>query len=249
MSVRSAAEVGAALAGGADIIDAKEPARGGLGAVDGDTLRGIAREVPAGVPLSVALGDFRSPAEVTRTIRELSIRPAGSDLFLKLGFAGASGESLLAELIAAAVEAAERLEPAAAVVAVAYADWLDAGSPPPDAVSRAAAWAGATGVLVDTNKKEGRNLFDWMAPAALGAWIADAHRLGLLAAVAGSLQAEHLDTLCGLYPDIVGVRGAACDSGRLGRVSAIRVATLRSRVDMSGKVPAKRHTAAPTALA
>ena len=42
VSVRSAAEVAAALAGGADIIDAKEPSRGGLGAVDPEDLEAIA---------------------------------------------------------------------------------------------------------------------------------------------------------------------------------------------------------------
>ena len=42
VSVRAAAEVAPALAGGADIIDAKEPARGSLGAVSPTRLREIA---------------------------------------------------------------------------------------------------------------------------------------------------------------------------------------------------------------
>ena len=47
VSVRSADEVAAAMAGGADIIDAKEPARGSLGAVDAATL---ARPSPTAFP-------------------------------------------------------------------------------------------------------------------------------------------------------------------------------------------------------
>ena len=57
VSVRSAAEVASAVAGGADIVDAKEPDRGALGAVSGPVLRAIAARVPAALPLSVALGD------------------------------------------------------------------------------------------------------------------------------------------------------------------------------------------------
>ena len=54
VSVRSAAEVGAAVAGGADIVDAKEPATGSLGAVSRRVLREIALGLPADVPLSIA---------------------------------------------------------------------------------------------------------------------------------------------------------------------------------------------------
>ena len=59
VSVRSEAEVAAALAGGADLIDAKEPALGSLGPVGGAELLAIAARVPETVPLSAALGDFR----------------------------------------------------------------------------------------------------------------------------------------------------------------------------------------------
>ena len=41
VSVTSAAEASAALAGGADVIDAKDPRRGALGAVSPQTLRAI----------------------------------------------------------------------------------------------------------------------------------------------------------------------------------------------------------------
>lgn len=254
MSVRSAAEVGAALAGGADVVDAKEPARGGLGAVDLDTLRTIAGRVPAATPLSVALGDFTAPAEVHGAIRGLPIVRAAGELFLKLGFAGAPADSLVAGLIAAAVEAAARTEPAAGVVAVAYADWRNAGSPPPEAVSRAAAQMGAAGVLLDTSNKAGPDLFGLISQPALGAWVADARRAGLLVAVAGSLGAERFPFLRDLQADIVGVRGAACDGGRLGQVSAARVRALRSELDAHGgyrpgrEVPAKRQTTAPPSL-
>src|SRR3712207_1522808 len=46
VSVRSAAEAGTALEGGADIVDAKEPARGPLGAVDPVTIAEILAVLP-----------------------------------------------------------------------------------------------------------------------------------------------------------------------------------------------------------
>ena len=57
VSVRDASEAEAALAGGADIIDAKEPLNGPLGPVAPDTLAAITAAVAGKTPISVALGD------------------------------------------------------------------------------------------------------------------------------------------------------------------------------------------------
>ena len=89
VSVRTAAEVAAGAGGGADIIDAKEPAAGSLGAVTPDVLREIAALVPAGVPLSVALGDFAARRCARgRRRRAVACSARGARrLYLKLGFA------------------------------------------------------------------------------------------------------------------------------------------------------------------
>lgn len=252
VSVRSAAEVGEALAGGADIIDAKEPARGGLGAVEPAVLRAIEVRVPAGVPLSVALGDFTDRAHVLEQVARLSVGRPADGVFLKLGFAGLSDESRLAGLIGAAAGAAARAGSVPSIIAVGYADWSHAGAPTPEAVIRAAIDGGAAGVLLDTSGKDGRTLFDWMSAAAVSRWIAEAHRAGLLAAVAGSLDHAAMPSLSRLQPDIVGVRGAACTGGRLGAVSAQRVRSLRQAVDSisprRSRGPAKRESNAALPL-
>ena len=56
-SVRSAAEAAAALVGGADIVDAKEPGNGALGAVSPRVLLAITAALAGATPVSVALGD------------------------------------------------------------------------------------------------------------------------------------------------------------------------------------------------
>src|SRR6478735_1969877 len=58
VSVRSAAEALAALAGGADVIDVKEPNRGSLGAADDETISDIVRAVAGRAPVSAALGEL-----------------------------------------------------------------------------------------------------------------------------------------------------------------------------------------------
>jgi (5-formylfuran-3-yl)methyl phosphate synthase len=73
VSVRSAGEVAPALTGGADIIDAKEPANGSLGSVSAATLAEVASRVPRNQELSVALGDVSSVAEVITLIDGLRL--------------------------------------------------------------------------------------------------------------------------------------------------------------------------------
>src|SRR3954454_6660925 len=58
VSVRSADEARAAVAGGATIVDVKEPDRGPLGCAGAATWRAVRRVVPATVPVSVALGEL-----------------------------------------------------------------------------------------------------------------------------------------------------------------------------------------------
>ena len=57
VSVVSATEARRALAGGADIIDVKDPAEGALGAPSPRVLSEVVAAVGAAAPVSVALGD------------------------------------------------------------------------------------------------------------------------------------------------------------------------------------------------
>ena len=58
VSVRNAAEAAAALAGGADIVDAKEPLNGALGPVGHGMLASITATIGGSAPVSAALGEF-----------------------------------------------------------------------------------------------------------------------------------------------------------------------------------------------
>jgi (5-formylfuran-3-yl)methyl phosphate synthase len=237
VSVRSAAEVRAALAGGADIIDAKEPSLGSLGAVSPEVLTEIVARVPHHVSMSIVLGDLASPEEVVSAITSLQLVRRPASVYLKLGFAGVRSEDEIERLVATAVAASSQSSAAALVVAVAYADANQAGTAPPDAISRLAGRAGATGVLIDTHTKDGKGLLTWIAPLTLQRWVAGARTAGLMTAVAGGLGLEDLERIFPVAPDVIGLRGAACDGGREGRINQARVRALRLRLDsISGSV-------------
>jgi uncharacterized protein (UPF0264 family) len=82
-------------------------------------------------------------------------------------------------------------------------------------------------VLLDTLDKSGPGLCQLVRAQPMAQWVADAHRAGLVVALAGKLTADDLSFVYDTGADIAGVRGAACDNGRAGRVSAARVRLLQ----------------------
>jgi len=235
VSVASALEVPAAVEGGADLVDAKDPESGALGAVTLDVLREIAGAVHGMRPVSAALGDAVTEQKIARAVRQYV--EAGAQI-VKVGIAGVTTQARAAALLHAAVDGARA--GGGRVVAVAYAD--TATVLPPPAVVDIAAMAGADGVLLDTIDKAGPGLPELIAPGGLRAWVARAHDAGLWASVAGRLTAETLACAWAARADVVGVRGAACDSGRNSTVSCDRVRALRVRLDeVATRVAAARR--------
>ena len=228
VSVTSAVDAAAALAGGADLIDAKDPAAGALGAVSIEQFRRIVAAVAGARPVTAALGDAADEPAIEQTARAFAGLGAS---FVKLGFAGISSTDRVAALITAAVSGARR-DSGSRVVAVAYADADRAGSISPLRLVDVAARAGATGVLLDTFDKQQGGLRELVAWRALTDWVVSAHDAGLFVAIAGKLTASDLPYVRDAGADIAGVRGSACDGGRTGPVSADRVRLLRSACDV-----------------
>jgi (5-formylfuran-3-yl)methyl phosphate synthase len=225
VSVANAAEASAALAGGADFIDAKDPATGALGAVLPQVFLDIHACVSGERPVTAALGDAADEEDIERTARAFAA--AGARL-VKVGFAGIASAERAGALTAAAVRGAgSGRHGRCGVVAVAYADADRAGSIAPDALVEVAARAGAEGMLLDTAYKNGPGLRDLVASEELGVLVTRLHERGLFVALAGRLTAGDLPFLRDTRADVAGVRGAACDAGRTGHVSADRVRLLQ----------------------
>src|SRR5262245_52856831 len=173
VSVSNEAEACAAREGGADIIDAKDPHAGALGAVSLDTFRRIQSIVAAGRPVSAALGDADREDAIERMAHDYA--SAGAT-FVKVGFAGIGDTSLIRSLLRAAVRGASDAD--GHVVAVAYADAMFS-TLTLDEVLDAASSAGASGVLVDTADKNGPGLRSLIDGDTLARWISSAHDAGL----------------------------------------------------------------------
>jgi uncharacterized protein (UPF0264 family) len=230
VSVRSGAEVAPALAGGADVIDAKEPSHGSLGPVSAEVLTAILAQLPGEQALSLALGDFATSDEVLAAFASRQLPARSAPLYVKLGFGGVSTPDRLEAMIATAVAASHRHQASPLVVVVAYADSARAATASPDTISRIAAECGAAGVLLDTQVKDGQGLLSWMDLPTLQHWVEWGRGAGLLTALAGGLQLDDIGGVRLANPDVVGVRGAACDGGRNGRINARRVRALRERL-------------------
>jgi uncharacterized protein (UPF0264 family) len=215
VSVRTASEASAALAGGADVIDVKDPEAGALGAAGVAAVCEVHAAVARARPVSAAIGDADDESVVERDARQYA---AAGAMFVKVGFARETNPTRVASLIAAAARSPGD------VVAVGYADAAPTVLSP-DFVELAAA-AGARGVLLDTADKTGPGLRDLVDPRDLSRWVARARAAGLLAALAGKLTLGDLPFVCDSGADIVGVRGAACEGGRNGGVSAAKVRRL-----------------------
>jgi uncharacterized protein (UPF0264 family) len=218
VSVRDDTEAAAAVAGGADIVDAKEPSAGALGAVSGDVLSAIIAAVRGARSVTAALGDAVDEHVVERDAR--AFVSAGVAL-VKVGFAGVESRNRVDSLIAAAVRGAR-----GKVIAVAYADHNRAGTVAAETILEAAVHGGAAGLLIDTADKSGPGLLGVMPGDTIGRLVAAARAAGLVTALAGRLTAADLPFIRGTGADVAGVRGAACDDGRTGRISAPRIARL-----------------------
>lgn len=229
VSVRSADEAHAAVSGGADIIDVKEPAAGSLGCADPAIWSAIRRVVPTTISMSVALGELADWS--TNADR---FPPAGAWNgvgYAKMGLAG-SGTDWLSDWKQIRSRLERELPAECSWVAVIYADWLAAESPSPDEVLSASLEdPRCRGVLVDTWSKRVRANID---PNEWRTRLGRVQDSGRFFAWAGGMDLSEIGRFIelGLSPDVIAVRGAACRAGdRLGPIDAGRVARLREAAE------------------
>ena len=224
VSVVDADEARVAAAAGADIVDVKNPAEGSLGAPSPAVIAEVRAAVPAGLPVSAAIGDMPN-LPGTAALAALGAASSGA-AYVKVGLWGVSTEDDAVALLRAVREAV----PGAVVVAAAYADAGRVAHAPlaPELLPRVAHAAGVGMCLVDTAVKDGRGLLEWLSPGSL---VAEAHAAGLEVALAGALRAEDLPVILEAGADIVGVRSAVCTGGRRSSpLDGTLVAAMRERL-------------------
>ena len=225
VSVVSAEEARHALAGGADIVDVKDPREGPLGAPSPRVLSEVVQAVGTSAPVSVALGDLSAlPHTAALAARGAALTGA---CYVKVGLRDVRELDRAGPMLSAVANA---VGPQTAVIAAAYAD---AGALDPPAF--APAWlpellarSGIAGALVDTFVKDGRGLYDWLSESAVSDLVARTRAVGGSFAVAGQLRRGELRRV---DADVVGVRSAVCRGGlRTAELDAELVAAAAAEV-------------------
>ncbi len=231
-SVANADEAGLCLRAGADVIDCKNPNEGALGALPSSVVRDVCRTVAGRRLVSATVGDFfSSTGEAVERVRDMAT--TGVD-FVKVGFVTNDPNIALVELIKALGDCnigASRL------VVVLFGDLK------PDykrVVAEISKRSNFSGIMIDTASKNAESLLSYVDLSEMADFVDAAHRHGLFAGLAGSLDVKHIPTLTGTGADILGFRGALCAEGKRGQALDLdAVKRVRDSIGRSGKMSAR----------
>ena len=239
-SVRSVEEAYAAVAGGAAIIDVKDPDQGPLGRASPAVAAAIGAAVAPGSAWTLACGELADGGETIAAHVDRVVQWNGGDggvpLAIKAGPAGLDEAGWLRAYRRLATLLPQPIE----LVAVAYADWQAAACLEPGRLIRLAGEAGARAFLIDTFDKAAGGLLDVAGLETVVGWDAAGRRAGLAMALAGRLSVGDVARLGRLVSATLGVRSAACEGGRMGHVQQGKVAELVGTLSEARGVP-RRH--------
>ncbi|AET64210.1 (5-formylfuran-3-yl)methyl phosphate synthase [Methanothrix harundinacea] len=225
----NAVEAEAAMAGGADILDVKNPREGSLGANFPWVIRSVAEVAAGRVPVSATIGDFDFKPG-TASLAALGAAFSGAD-YIKVGLLKIRDRDEAAEMLRPLVRSVKEFDANKRLVAAAYSDASRVGSISPMDLPEVAAECGADVVMVDTAIKDGRTTFEFMTESEISDFIALGHDLGMEVAIAGTIKFGDLALLKRVGPEIIGVRGAVCGGDRAGEIKEELVR--RMKADLS----------------
>ncbi len=197
-----------AIAGGADIIDVKNPEEGALGANYPWVIKKIKDITPKKLEVSCTLGEIGNlPGSFS--LAAVGAASLGVD-YIKVGLFGIKTPKEAIFLLQKVNRAAKECNPNIKVALAGYADAEKIGTIDPLLIPEIANKAQVEVAMLDTSIKDGKNLFDYLTIEQLRKFVNLAHSFGLVTALAGSLRKQDLPVVYGLNADIAGLRGAAC---------------------------------------
>ena len=224
VSVRNTQEAEAAILGGADWIDLKEPKHGPLAAVDAQSANQVAELLAGRVQVSAALGELvewrDSPAHELLRIAEIGV--------VKLGLSNCNRRARWREEWRSLHDRFS--QHGKNLAAVAYADHIAARAPEPAEILKVAQQSRAAYLLVDTYDKRSGSILEWMPERQLQALLTAAKTHGMQIVLAGSINQDCLERLPSVDVDMVAVRGAVCVGDRTGCVRAELVERFRHKL-------------------
>ena len=200
-----------AIAGGADIIDVKNPNEGALGANYPWIIERIREITPKNLEVSCTLGEVPNlPGSIS--LAALGAASLGVN-YIKVGLNGLKTPKEATFLLENVNKAAKNCSPKIKVAAAGYADAEKIGAIDPMLIPEIAFKAHVDLAMLDTAVKDGKNLFDNVSINQLRKFVEDTHEHGLEAALAGSRKRKDIPVVYKLGADVAGLRGAACTNG------------------------------------
>ena len=229
-SVTGPEEATLALAHGADIIDLKDASHGPLGALAPEVARAGVTAVGGRRPVSAVTGNLAMEPEVIVAAVEAAARSKVD--YVKVGlFPGPRRPDCIRALASLAKETK--------IVGVMFAD-----READNALLQVMAECGFAGAMLDTAEKSAGRLLDCMDVASLGRFVGACRARGLLAGLAGALEAPDVPRLLLLAPDYLGFRGALCvGRDRTARIDPEAVAIIRALIPLDPRSAAHHDPA------
>ena len=233
ISVKNLAEARIAAASeGVSIIDVKDPLQGSLGFAGAATVNRIAAMVhEAGAKsksvLSRSSNGFRSPRKTVSValgeLRDLNIQGIrqidwAKISYAKVGLSGAYRDHRWRKPLA---EIFSNIPTHVARVLVVYVDQIEVTA---SQKTLAAAYEdGMTVVLLDTFDKSQGNIFSHWSDIDCKNLFNASSEFGMMTVLAGSIRASDLAHAVSTQVDLIGVRGAVCESDRKSELSQRRL--------------------------
>ena len=208
VSVQNLEEALQAIKGGADIVDVKNLQEALVGSAHPHVVRDVRNAIPMERHASVTLGVVPNQiGTVAMAVYTAGVLKATS---VKVGFMKTEYDAAVETLLAAR-EVLDGFD--TKLIGSLFADnplydGLDAHN-----MVQLAKDGKCDGFLIDTLTKDGRNLFDFLREDELREMVVEGKEAGVSTALSGHLTIDDLDELARINPDIVGVRGAACQKG------------------------------------
>ncbi len=226
VSVRSLDEARMAAESNVSIIDLKEPQKGALGAASLEAWRAVANEL-ADCSLSVAMGELDEAIPLAGQV-------PSEFRFAKAGPVGARSRD---QLVGCWQSLRSHLPRSVELVAVAYADYEQAGTLSVETIFAAAHDAGLDTWLLDTYVKDGRSSVEHLGLQRLGSLLQHAANSNAHFALAGSLTLSAVKQSFGneLCPSWFAVRGDVCEQGRSGNLSSERILRWTSWLELNSR--------------
>jgi uncharacterized protein (UPF0264 family) len=258
VSVRNVEEAEAALAGGADLIDIKEPLHGSLGAASAEVCEAIqlacrrfnerrnrgqqtqGADQPAGFEATPRLSSQRRIASTSRIAISVALGELDDGIarfsvtllrdfdYAKIGLSHCRARS---DWLTQWRSHLQSIPANVTRVAVVYADWRECNAPDPRDIVRQADNCGCAVILFDTYDKTHGDLLTHFSLSSLTAFSDEIRQRGLRFVLGGSLSAKTIAELAPLKPDFFAVRGAACSGTRTDAIDKHRVRMLSQQIN------------------